>query len=63
MHTNAMKKKINKPRNHVFLDLMDSKYDMRVVPNKKKKQKNQPTDEFNDKYWKYSKNWRQEFEI
>lgn len=33
-----MKQKI-KPRNFVFHDLMDSKYDMKVVPNKKKKLK------------------------
>lgn len=62
MHTNAMKKKINKPRNHIFVDLMTDKYDMQVIPNKKKKHKSQPVEEFDDKYWKYSKNWRQEFE-
>lgn len=55
------KKQSNKPRNHIFVDLMTDKYDMKVVPNKKKKLKYHPSEEFNARDWKQSKNWREDF--
>lgn len=61
MKFNTMKKKQSKPRNHIFVDLMTDKYDMRVVPNKKKKLRYQPPEEFDARNWKNSKNWREEF--